>query len=156
MVKLNRNAACPCGSGKKYKRCCLPRDQETAAQRRDQMARVESASPPPFVVVDDDNPDQLSNGILDLIEQDRLDEAEKACRQLKREFPELIDWIERTGAVHEARGETEKAVEYYRQCLQFIDDNPGNFEEASKDWYRRSIERLESTHKSDKTSDPGA
>jgi len=120
------------------------------------MARVESSSPPPFVVIDDDNPDQLSNGILDLIKQDRLDEAEKACRQLKREFPDLIDWIERTGAVHEARGETEKAVEYYRQCLQFIDDNPGNFEEASKDWYRRSIKRLESSDKSEKAPDPEA
>ena len=24
--KVGRNEACPCGSGKKYKRCCLPRD----------------------------------------------------------------------------------------------------------------------------------
>jgi hypothetical protein len=25
--KINRNAPCPCGSGKKYKNCCLLRDE---------------------------------------------------------------------------------------------------------------------------------
>jgi tetratricopeptide (TPR) repeat protein len=33
MKKLGRNVPCPCGSGKKYKRCCLPREkaERTAA-----------------------------------------------------------------------------------------------------------------------------
>ena len=26
-MKAGRNDACPCGSGKKYKKCCLPKDQ---------------------------------------------------------------------------------------------------------------------------------
>src|SRR5208337_3867560 len=26
--KTDRNAPCPCGSGKKYKKCCLPRHEE--------------------------------------------------------------------------------------------------------------------------------
>jgi hypothetical protein len=30
MVAPSRNAPCPCGSGKKYKKCCLPREQEAA------------------------------------------------------------------------------------------------------------------------------
>jgi len=157
MVKINRNAACPCGSGKKYKRCCLTRDQEAAARHRDQAAHEESPSLPPTVVFDDDdNLEQLSNSVLDLIDEGRLDEAEDACRQLKREFPDVIDWIERTGAVHEARGESDKAVEYYRRCLQYIDDHPDYFEEASKDWYRRSIKRLESSGESEDASEPGA
>jgi hypothetical protein len=28
-VKIGRNDPCPCGSGKKYKRCCLPRQPST-------------------------------------------------------------------------------------------------------------------------------
>lgn len=24
-IKISRNAPCPCGSGKKYKRCCFPK-----------------------------------------------------------------------------------------------------------------------------------
>lgn len=157
MVKINRNAACPCGSGKKYKRCCLPRDQEAAARQRDQTAPETSPSLPPTVVFDDDdNLEQLSNSVVDLIDEGRLDEAEDACRQLKREFPDVIDWIERTGAVHEARGEADKAVEHYRRCLQYIDDHPDYFEEASKDWYRRSIKRLESSGESPGASGPDA
>lgn len=30
MSKTGRNEPCPCGSGKKYKQCCLPKDQERA------------------------------------------------------------------------------------------------------------------------------
>ena len=158
MAKINRNAPCPCGSGKKYKRCCLPSDQEAAAQRRDQAAPEKSPSLPPTVVFDDDddNLEQLSNSVVDLINEGRLDEAEDACKQLQREFPDVIDWIERTGALHEARRETDKAVDYYRRCLQYIDDHPDYFEEASKDWYRRSIKRLESSGESEGTSEPGA
>jgi hypothetical protein len=33
-MKTGRNDSCPCGSGKKYKKCCLSKDQaETATQR---------------------------------------------------------------------------------------------------------------------------
>jgi len=33
MPKVNRNAPCPCGSGKKYKNCCLRQDLISEAQR---------------------------------------------------------------------------------------------------------------------------
>ena len=29
--KVGRNDPCPCGSGKKYKRCCLSKEEETRA-----------------------------------------------------------------------------------------------------------------------------
>ena len=38
-TKVGRNAPCPCGSGKKYKRCCLSRDF------REEMAQPVSSSP---------------------------------------------------------------------------------------------------------------
>ena len=31
MAKVGRNEACPCGSGRKFKRCCLGKQQEQAA-----------------------------------------------------------------------------------------------------------------------------
>lgn len=31
--KIGRNAPCPCGSGKKYKKCCLNKDEATRAQK---------------------------------------------------------------------------------------------------------------------------
>src|SRR6266446_4344577 len=37
---VGRNDPCPCGSGKKYKKCCLPRDEARARQTK-------VVSPPP-------------------------------------------------------------------------------------------------------------
>jgi tetratricopeptide (TPR) repeat protein len=34
MSNIGRNDPCPCGSGKKYKKCCLPRDQAAQPRRR--------------------------------------------------------------------------------------------------------------------------
>lgn len=42
MSKIGRNDPCPCGSGKKYKKCCLAKDEEHERQ----MTVVESALPP--------------------------------------------------------------------------------------------------------------
>ena len=66
MVKIGRNAPCPCGSGKKYKKCCLlpkaGKEQEYASSTK-------------FIPVYTQL-DQLSNSVVDLIRQNRLDEAE--------------------------------------------------------------------------------
>src|ERR1017187_7891504 len=34
MNAIGRNEPCPCGSGKKYKKCCLERDEAQARQSR--------------------------------------------------------------------------------------------------------------------------
>ncbi|MFN3486913.1 MAG: SEC-C metal-binding domain-containing protein, partial [Planctomycetota bacterium] len=34
-MKIGRNQPCPCGSGKKYKKCCLPKDEEAAVLEAD-------------------------------------------------------------------------------------------------------------------------
>jgi hypothetical protein len=43
-MKAGRNDPCPCGSGKKYKKCCLARDQEEEAKR---LGAAGQASAPP-------------------------------------------------------------------------------------------------------------
>lgn len=41
-TRVGRNDPCPCGSGKKYKRCCIDRDRvEAPATRRDQEAEAD-------------------------------------------------------------------------------------------------------------------
>jgi len=41
MAKIGRNDPCACGSGKKYKKCCMARDQAaTLAERPVQPAAV--------------------------------------------------------------------------------------------------------------------
>lgn len=36
--KPGRNAPCPCGSGRKYKKCCMARDQAAGVEQRDRQA----------------------------------------------------------------------------------------------------------------------
>ena len=59
MAKVGRNAPCPCGSGKKYKMCCLAQDEaarraavaaaaaEAPEPARKQVATYQPPSPPP-------------------------------------------------------------------------------------------------------------
>lgn len=43
-MKIGRNAPCPCGSGKKYKKCCLNNDQQTERMHSDHNGFIQ---PPP-------------------------------------------------------------------------------------------------------------
>ncbi|WP_413911444.1 YecA family protein [Desulfobacula sp.] len=43
-MKIGRNAPCPCGSGKKYKKCCLDKDQQTG---RSHPNKDDFIQPPP-------------------------------------------------------------------------------------------------------------
>lgn len=40
MEKIGRNSPCPCGSGLKYKKCCLHRDRAAAAERAEQEQKI--------------------------------------------------------------------------------------------------------------------
>jgi hypothetical protein len=42
-----RNEPCPCGSGKKYKQCCLVKDEAKARAARAKAAKAAEAAPPP-------------------------------------------------------------------------------------------------------------
>lgn len=146
MAKTGRNDSCPCGSGNKYKRCCLPKHEAEARlaspsppRNQQTAAWVPVESVPGF---EDDNLDELSNRVVDLVKAGKLDEAEAAVEELKREYPDVIDCIERPGMIHEARGEKEKAIASYEQCLVYIDHNPELFEGASRERYHRLIGRL--------------
>jgi len=43
MSKVNRNDPCPCGSGKKYKQCCMHKDQAPRRQRAALAAQLAAA-----------------------------------------------------------------------------------------------------------------
>lgn len=43
MQKIGRNESCPCGSGKKYKKCCLAKEQGKASRLRDESTVAKSA-----------------------------------------------------------------------------------------------------------------
>ena len=116
MTTAGRNDPCPCGSGKKYKKCCLPKDEAAAAAARPPPPPPAPKPRMPWRIVDREDPlDQERERITDLVNDDRLDEAEAAAAALHRDHPEAYHGLELLGFVSEARGDNKRAAAYYRQ-----------------------------------------
>jgi hypothetical protein len=85
------------GSGKKYKQCCLAKDQ--AAEHATLAAAMAAKPAPPempkrLIYPDFDDEDDLtpaSNAVVDLVDAGKLDEAEQAARDLLERLPEVHD-----------------------------------------------------------------
>jgi hypothetical protein len=155
MPKTGRNDPCPCGSGQKYKRCCMAKDQaaeyaplpkletqqaEAAAIRAQQRAEFEQMR---AVADEADELDRASNGVVDLIHAGRLDEAEHAARDLLVRYPEVPDGHDRLGMVYEARGQNRQAADCYRQVVEFMRARPADFGPESEANFLKLIAKLD-------------
>jgi tetratricopeptide (TPR) repeat protein len=145
MAKPSRNAPCPCGSGKKYKKCCLANDEAAERERRATDATNTQPGPLDALAWEDDGLDDLSNSVLDLIKAKRFEDALAACRRLLDEWPEVVDGLERSAMVYKAMGQPDQALDYYRRALAFTerDDQRPGFDEPGRQYYRDRIAELE-------------
>lgn len=135
MAKIGRNRPCPCGSGRKYKRSCWVRD------RAAHVHTAPATSPHGYHFAGTDL-DRLSNSVVSLVDEGRLDEADAAREQLRSRYPEVHDWLMRKAMVCEARGETERAIEYFERTLAWMDAHPEHFDRESREPFYEDIERL--------------
>jgi hypothetical protein len=73
VATIGRNDPCPCKSGKKYKKCCMPADQARvseqlrAEEQRNSVHRpdadaVARAIAPILALADDDEPEGIDDG----------------------------------------------------------------------------------------------
>jgi tetratricopeptide (TPR) repeat protein len=157
--KTGRNDPCPCGSGKKYKHCCLERDRAVelapavrqrvalqaqkanqAAQQKDYQAELLQSQ---ATWQEAQALDAASNAVIDLIRAGRLDEAEQAARELLVRYPEVHDGYDRLGMVHEARGQFRQAADCYRSVVEFARANPENYDPEFVDSFLDLIAKLE-------------
>jgi tetratricopeptide (TPR) repeat protein len=154
MEKVGRNDACPCGSGKKFKRCCLEQVEkderiERRTVERDRLVaegerverelatakRAEAAA---------DEIGRRSGAVLELIEAGRVDEAEAAARQFVAEVPDSTAAIERLGRVYEAKGQQQAASDEYRRAVAMMDARgDGRFCDCCRARMVRAIRRLD-------------
>ena len=127
-----RNDPCPCGSGKKYKKCCMGTD---AASRAKEQAALPS---PAFAPAGgEDHLDKWSNGARDAIEAGRLDQAEALCTRLITEYPDVQDGYELRGLTREKQGRWGEAVEAYEQALAAAEAmGPKNVDREVLDYLR--------------------
>jgi len=145
MAKIGRNDPCPCGSGKKYKKCCLASDE--AAARAAQSAAVPERRPAlASYVQEHDQLDELtaaSNAVVDMVQAGDLNAAEQAAHELLARFPDVHDGYDRLGMVCEARGDHRQAADYYRKAIDVIRDHPDNYDPAFEAVFQKLIDRLE-------------
>jgi len=156
MAKSGRNDPCPCGSGKKYKRCCLARDEQA-----ERTALAAATSPPASrkfsgvatEIADrlalaaatdaDDELTKLSNDAVDRVHEGRLDEAEQAARDLIERFPHVHDGWDRLGMVHEARGDHRQAADCYRKVIDFIRVHPDDYDPDFEAIFHNLVTKLD-------------
>jgi tetratricopeptide (TPR) repeat protein len=144
-TKIGRNDPCHCGSGKKYKRCCLEEDQEGERFVREATAAAlaaEQAEEDEFYE-GSARLDEESNAVIDLIDAGKLDDAEKAAHQLIADYPEVHDGYDRLGMVYEARKEPKKAADCYRKVVEFLAEDPTDDEREMMADFQGLIQELD-------------
>ncbi len=144
-TKIGRNDPCHCGSGKKYKRCCLEEDQEGERFVREATVAAlaaEHAEEDEFYKWSA-RLDEESNAVIDLIEAGKLDEAEQAAHRLIADYPEVHDGYDRLGMVYEARTEPKKAADCYRKVVEFLSENPSDDEREIIADFQRLVQELD-------------
>lgn len=81
--QVGRNEPCPCGSGKKYKKCCLPKYEEAKKHiPQDKLQRMEQ-----LVKQRDDLEKDVKKG-FDLLFSQNFQKAQKFALNLLESFPE--------------------------------------------------------------------
>jgi tetratricopeptide (TPR) repeat protein len=145
MAKIGRNDPCACGSGKKYKKCCMARDEAAtrAARPATVPARRQSVA---SSVQEHDEPDELteaSNAVVDMVHAGHLEAAEQAAHDLLARFPDVHDGYDRLGMVCEARGDHRQAAEYYRRAVTVIRNHPNSYDPQFAAVFQKLIDRLE-------------
>jgi len=139
--KIRKTDPCPCGSGKRYRKCCKKLQQSPGPKKALKKAPKPPKTPRGFRYVVDEL-FQLSNSVVVLIDEGRLDDAEKRCDELKELYPEVMDWMMRRAAVHEARQNWKQAAEHYRMAADFAEKNPG-YDQVMIDDFRDLANQLD-------------
>jgi tetratricopeptide (TPR) repeat protein len=158
MSRPGRNDPCPCGSGQKYKRCCLQKDQQAesaalaqaAAQRAAEAAHHDHAHPHCDFCgrLGEDSEDELtrdSNAVVDLVHEGKFDQAEQAARELLERYPEVHDGYDRLGMVYEARGDRKAAADCYRKVIEFARTHPDQYDPEFNTTFENLVAELDPT-----------
>jgi len=149
MTKVGRNNLCPCGSGKKYKRCCMAHDEATARMARANSTSAAGAPAPgapasPLLCEDCNHDlDDAANAVFALIEAKQFDEAERGAHDVLARFPYVHDGYECLGRLHQAKGDHRQAIECYRKVIAFAVEEPQYYDPEFVDHFQALIAHIE-------------
>ena len=140
-MKVSRNSPCPCGSGKKYKKCCLVQDEKAAAEAEEQQLLAEVAEHDEFIKYATEL-EELSNRANDLTRAGKWDDAEAVCRELLERFPEEIDGHHRSYECYKAKGDFARAGTHAQAALTMVESS-GGFDPSFPATLKGDIARFE-------------
>lgn len=112
MKKTDRNAPCPCGSGKKYKQCCLPRDEAIASSKLSRIATEKLHIP------------QVIEAALEHHQAGRLPQAEELYQQILQVEPKHPDALHFSGMIAHQLGKNDTAVELMEKSIRLNPSAP--------------------------------
>ena len=149
MAKIGRNDPCPCGSGKKHKKCCSASGASPTAS----VQVVPALSAPQHHACDvcgvgDDDDDEIdeinerADSILDEILDGRVDHAEALCHDFIQDFPHDAEGFDLLSMVFEERGQRDRALELLRKALGIADANP-EYDDETRLLMRERLEDLQ-------------
>jgi len=78
-----------------------------------------------------------------MVHAGRLDEAERAARDLPVRYPDVHDGYDRLGMVYEARGDHQLAAEYYRKVIEFVHAHPEDCDPECASTFQDLIAKLD-------------
>ena len=151
MAKIGRNDVCPCGSGKKNKKCCLVAD---GAPPPSVVEAIAPTQPGPVCHscggheddASDDEIDEINDRadhILDELLDGRLDVAEALCHDFLEDFPRDAEGHDLLSMIHEKRGHTDRALELLRHASAIAHARVDDYDVETRRLMRVRIKELE-------------
>ena len=147
MAKIGRNDPCPCGSGKKLKRCCLM--EPSAAEPP--VSAIESpvnADEPRHDVCDccggelGDELNDRADYILERLLDGYVDDAETLCNDFIRDFPDEAEGHDLLSMIFETRGQRAQALSLLRKASRIAHDRQ-DYDPETRLIMRQRIKELE-------------
>ncbi len=153
-----RNDPCPCGSGKKYKKCCLSEDlakRPQVTQPHEHAGHAEHGDHDHVRAGVVQVPaglsahaareyvqrlDRWSNAGHDAIDAGRLEEAEKLADRLQAEYPEQLDGYELRAYVRLQQQRWAEAAEGFEQALSIAIRHRKDYDEELLEDLRDEID----------------
>ena len=152
MGKPGRNDPCPCGSGKKYKNCCLEKDE--ASRRLERQAsnatlnaevQREYEEYQEFEELMDrgERSDRVASAIWELIQMKQFDHAEQATHKYIDHFPESPIGYDLMAYICEGRGEFLSAAQWLHKVIDFMRSRPEMFSAKDEAPFHKRIARFD-------------
>jgi tetratricopeptide (TPR) repeat protein len=119
LLKVGRNDPCPCGSGKKYKKCCMPKDEEH------ELASQKDEENPPDEKKKHPRSDEIENNLhraYNLLDEGDFNQAARVFKSVVLMDHNNYKALTGYGKCLAETGMIEEACKYFEKALEINPD----------------------------------